>query len=286
MEYKSLSKLKNWKCLWRDKLHWQRQCTWFTAEISKCLREINDHGCPKRIKSNNYFSPASVTIPLEYLDATFPENYLFKPYHSSPAKPDPKNIAKVSSNLGSTLWSWCSSELLQVQITSPAHTYIICRAGNSTCTEISKNVSILHNSLLKIRHHRLLWCMISRKRSLDCHLSYALESWKSQSSKLSWDEPLCISHYFPHLLSPLFFFSKSPVFHFFHQYLLSNLLQKLQHAIPGSYTTSHHRGQTATKTKHWETLGWGYAQRLDEALDLAKRQLRETAGPFFSAQCY
>lgn len=128
MEYKSLSKWKNWKCLWRDKLHWQRQCTLFTAEISKCLREMNDHGCPKGIKSNNYFSPASVTIPLEYLDATFPENYLFKPYHSIPAKPDPKNIAKVSSNLGSTLWSWCSSKLPQVQITSPAHTYTICRA--------------------------------------------------------------------------------------------------------------------------------------------------------------
>lgn len=40
------------------------------------------------------FYLASITQLLKHLDATFPVNYIFKPYHSILAEPDPNNIAK------------------------------------------------------------------------------------------------------------------------------------------------------------------------------------------------
>lgn len=45
-------------------------------------------------KKKSTFSLASITQLLKHLDATFPVNYIFKPYHSTPAEPDPDNIAK------------------------------------------------------------------------------------------------------------------------------------------------------------------------------------------------
>lgn len=142
----------------------------------------------------------------------------------------------------------------------------MCRAGNSTCTEISKNVTILHNSLLKIRHH-IAMMHYCGKRSLGFLLLYALESWKNQSSKLIWDELLSIS------LSPLpaFFFLIKFHFFFFHQYLFSNILEKyittcyprILHNIPPQRAIT--KDQTPNRLWAVDVPKW-----LDEGLDLAK----------------